>query len=340
MNGDDPLAALGWDATFEERLRLHPAAGTHVPARVVRQEGAFVVDLGGLTMPASVSGRLKHEATSASELPIVGDWVLLVHPPRPEGALMDHVLARKTLLARRRVGRAPDAQPLAANVDVVLVVLALDHALNLGLVERAVALTRAAGIEPIVVLNKADLCADPASYVAEVQARLPGVLTRTLSAQTGQGADAVADAIGARRTATMMGPSGVGKSSLVNQLFGDAITRTGAIREHDHKGRHTTTHRELFRLPNGALIIDGPGIRELALSGEAETLDDAFPDVLAAAQRCAHRDCRHASEPDCAVRAELADGRLPARRWSEYTRLRAELADDERQRTRRGRRPR
>lgn len=326
---DEPLEALGWDATFEERLRAHPAASTHVPARVVRHEGAYVVDLGDRTLAGTVSGRLKHEAASASELPIVGDWVLVAYPPRQDSAQLDFVLERKTLLVRRKVGKSPDAQPLAANVDVVLVVLALDHELNLGLVERAAAIARAAGIEPVVILNKADLCADPAAGVAQVRARLADIDVYTLSAQTGQGAEAVAGIIGPRRTATMMGPSGVGKSSLVNQLLGAGTTRTGAIRRDDHKGRHTTTHRQLYRLPGGALLIDGPGVRELGVFGPTESLDEAFADVLVSARSCFHRGCRHGSEPDCAVQADIAAGRLPARRLAEYFKFLAEMAGDD-----------
>jgi ribosome biogenesis GTPase len=322
---DDPLEALGWDASFDADLRAHHAASTHVPGRVVRQEALYVVDVGGSTLSATLSGRFKHEAASSSDLPIVGDWVLIRPLADQAQTQIEHLLPRKTLLVRRRVGGKNDAQLLAANVDVALVVLGLDHALNLGLVERAVAMTRAAGIEPIVVLNKADLCADPAVAVAEVHARLPDVAVLTLSAATGQGADAIPATIGWRRTAVMMGPSGVGKSSLVNALTGMTSARTGGIRADDYKGRHTTTHRQLFQLPGGALLIDGPGIRELGLFGASETLDEAFADVRESASHCYHRGCRHKGEPNCAVRADIAAGRLPARRLAEFERLRTEM---------------
>lgn len=321
----DGLEALGWDSSFDADFRAHHAASTHVPARVVRQEALYVVDVGGHTLPATLSGRLKHEAASSSDLPIVGDWVLIRPLAEQAQTQIEHVLRRKTLLVRRRAGGKNDAQLLAANVDVALIVLGLDHALNLGLVERAVAMTRAAGIDPVVVLNKADLSANPAAGVAEVHARLPDVAVMTLSAATGQGAAAIPSTIGWRRTAVMMGPSGVGKSSLVNQLTGSDSARTGGIRADDYKGRHTTTHRQLFRLPDGALLIDGPGIRELGLFGASETLDEAFADVCQSASHCYHRGCRHKGEPDCAVQADIAAGRLPARRLADYERLRAEM---------------
>lgn len=330
------LDALGWDASLENARRGHPASADHLPARVVRQERGWVwLDTGGQQLRAETSGRLRHRAEQASDLPIIGDWVLIPDATTKDDAtaVITDILPRKTVLLRQRVGGIPGAQPLAANVDVALIVVGLDRALSLELLGRGVVIARSGGVEPIVVLNKADLCADWAERAGQVNARFPGLQAISLSTVSGQGTDVLSATIGAHRTATMIGPSGVGKSSLLNRLHGADVMKTGAVRTDDRKGTHTTTHRQLFSLPSGALLIDGPGMRELGAWGNAEAVTAAFPEVVAVASRCRRRACQHQAEFGCAVQFAIRDGSLSAVRLADYRKLLEGIAGS-------GRRPR
>jgi ribosome biogenesis GTPase len=224
-------------------------------------------------------------------------------------------------------GHAVDEQVLAANVDVALVVVGLDGDFNLRRLERYLAVAYSGGATPVVVLNKADLAADVEGRRVAAQAVAPGVDLRALSALTGDGVDALARAhLVPGRTAVLLGSSGAGKSTLVNALAGGEVQRTAAVREQDSMGRHTTTHRELLRLPGGALLIDTPGIRSLGVAGAADGLDTAFADIADIAAGCRFADCRHSGEPGCEVRAALADGRLTQDRLASHRKLEREAA--------------
>ncbi|MCP3099435.1 ribosome small subunit-dependent GTPase A [Myxococcus sp. K15C18031901] len=337
---EDGLARLGWGRPFEEVLAAHPSRGTHLPARVVRQERTwFDVDTGLRQIRASIAGTLRHHTTSLAQLPVIGDWVLVAREAEEAGherLRMEHVLTRRSVLLRRKVGAAPEAQPLAANVDLALVVVGLDRPLNPGLLERATVMARAGGVQPVVVLNKLDLSEEWEEQVDEARQLLPAVQVLAVSAQTGIGTQAFAALVGTGRTAVLVGASGVGKSTLLNHLMGTGAMRTRAVREEDRKGIHTTTHRQLFQLPGGGLLIDGPGIRELGLLGGSASLDATFPEVSASARRCFHRACQHQDEPGCAVRKDLREGRLSAARVEEYLKLLAELSGSGQPRRRRG----
>ncbi len=337
---DDGLSRLGWDSAFEESLAGHPSAGTHVPARVVRQERTwFGVDTGRRQARASIAGTLRHRATSPAQLPVIGDWVLVAREAaasEQERLRMEHVLPRRSVLLRRKVGAAPDAQPLAANVDLALVVVGLDRPLNQGLLERASVMARTGGVQPVVVLNKLDVCETWEEQLDEARRLLPDARILAVSAQAGIGTRVLAETMSAGVTAVLLGASGVGKSTLLNHLLGTGAMRTQAVREEDRKGIHTTTHRQLFHLPGGGLLIDGPGIRELGLLGGGATLEATFPEVTASARGCFHRACQHQDEPGCAVRKDIREGRLSAERVEEYLKLREELDSSGQPRRRRG----
>ncbi|HSN91373.1 MAG TPA: ribosome small subunit-dependent GTPase A [Anaeromyxobacteraceae bacterium] len=296
------LRALGWNEFFS--AQLSPDEGALAPARVVADHGGRVEvrHEGGASL-AAVPARLRGPGVA----PVVGDFVLL-SPGRPEPAVR-RVLERRTWLSRKAAGRETAEQVLAANVDLAFVVQGLDGDASPRRLERYLAAVHAGGIRPVVLLSKVDLIVDPAPWVEAAAAAAPGVEVLPLSARTGQGLDAVRSRLAPGVTAVLAGSSGVGKSTLVNALLGEDAQRTAEVRARDRRGRHTTGARRLFLLPGGGALIDGPGMRELALWDDAG-LDAAFPDVGALAAACRFRDCRHEDEPGCAVRAAVREGRL------------------------------
>jgi ribosome biogenesis GTPase len=271
-----------------------------------------------------VTGRLRHEAASRRELPAVGDWVA-VAPRAVEGRATIHaVLPRRSSFERKAAGRETEAQVVAANVDVVFLVAALDDVPNLRRLERYLTLAWESGALPVVVLTKADRADDVPARVAEVSAVALGADVLVVSSPRGEGLEAVHGRLRGARTGALLGASGAGKSTLVNALVGAERLRTQAVRE-DGKGRHTTTHRELVLLPDDGVLIDTPGMRELQLWGADDGLEASFADVAELAAGCRFRDCTHATEPDCAVLAAVDAGLLPAERLESFRKLQREL---------------
>jgi ribosome small subunit-dependent GTPase A len=305
------LSGLGWTPGRDGEL----PAGC-VPGRVAR------VDRGRLSVLTEQGEQRAVPATSlyGTELagPAVGDWVAL------RGELAVAVLPRSSAFVRTAAGRTSAAQVVAANLDTVLVVDSLSGEARLRRVERYLAVAWSSGATPVVVLTKADLCDDVAAVVEQVREDALGVEVLAVSSVTGEGVDAVRALLPPGRTGAMVGPSGVGKSSLVNALSGETIADTGEIRESDGRGRHTTTARELHLLPGGGLLVDTPGMRELALYDDGEGVDTAYADVTALAADCRFRDCQHRTEPGCAVAAAIEDGSLDPARYSAWRKLQAE----------------
>ncbi len=273
---------------------------------------------------AEPAGKLLHEAASGDALPAVGDWLAVAPRPGDDRATVHAVLPRSTLLARKAAGRAVVLQPLAANVDLVLVACALDGDWSPARIERYVAVAWDSGAQPVVVLMKADLAEDPEARVAEARGLAPGAPVLAVSARTGAGLDLLRAALPPRTTAALVGSSGVGKSTLVNRLLGEEVQPTQDVRASDDRGRHTTTRREMFALPWGALLVDTPGLREIAVWTEGDAVSAAFEDVARLAQSCRFRDCSHGPEPGCAVLAAVESGVLPAERLRDYRHLRRE----------------
>jgi ribosome biogenesis GTPase len=256
--------------------------------------------------------------------------------PRPEGrATIRAVLPRRTKISRKVNLGETEEQVLAANIDTILLVSSLNRDLNVRRIERYLATAWESGAEPAIVLNKADLCPvdERPDLITEVEAVAFGVPVHTVSAVTGEGLDELAPYFGPGRTAVLLGSSGVGKSTLINSVLGIEQLDTGVVREGDDRGRHTTTHRELIRVPSGGLVIDTPGLREVQLWGEASGgLTETFQDVAELASTCRFADCVHETEPGCAVRDAIRSGALPAERLESYRKLQRELARLERRR--------
>ena len=337
MNGheveDDSLGALGWDERLATLL-AYEAPGL-VAGRILSEErGLYSVATAAGESPASASGRLRHEAEldPATPWPAVGDWVAMDPAANGNHRLIHRVLPRRTAVVRRAPGdRRLPSQVLAANVDTVFVVTSMNADFNPRRLERYLAVAWESGAWPVVLLSKADLAEDPASFHAAAESVAPGVEVIAVSVVSGEGLEAVRAHLGRGRTVVFAGSSGVGKSSIINGLAGAALLATAEIREHDARGRHTTTRRQLVRLADG-LLIDTPGLRELGVL-DGEGVGTAFEDVERAAAACRFTDCSHQSEPGCGVRAAIAQGTLDPDRFEAYRKLereahRAALATD------------
>ncbi len=321
------LAALGWD---EERAReTEGRAGP--PGRVVRQDRGWVQVV---TADGVVAARTRADRVGT---PVVGDWVLLADDEQADVEVAE-VLERRSAL-RRADPVGEGEQVLAANVDAVLIVAGLDRPVKAGRIHRAAAQAWDAGARPTIVLTKADLVDDPDAVLAEVEAEHPGADVVVVSARTGRGVPALRERL-VGDTVVLIGESGAGKSSLLNALAGTEVAATGDVRETDAKGRHTTTRRELHRLPGGGIVVDTPGIRAMGMYAEPHAVDAAFPDIEELSADCRFGDCTHDHEPGCAVLAAVEAGSLAGTRLDAYRQLQAEaewamLPDHERRRRRR-----
>ena len=326
VTGKERLGTYGWSGRTEALFAAHAAAGL-VPARVlVEHRGSYVVATADGEGDAEVSGRFRHEAVTGEDYPAVGDWVAMTSPRENGRAVIQAVLPRASRFARPARGDTAGAQVVAANVDVVFVVAALDHDFNLRRLERYVALAWSSGAEPVIILNKADSCDDVPGRVADASIVAPGVPIRAVSALGGEGIEALVPLLEPGRTVALLGSSGVGKSTLTNALVGWERQLTNAVREDDQRGRHTTTVRELIVTPSGALLIDSPGMRSVGMWEIEEGLGDAFSDVERFAAECRFSDCTHGMEPGCAVKAAISNGELSAERLASRDRLARESA--------------
>lgn len=326
------IKQLGWNAHFERHFELCHRQDL-VPARVVRAGGGFYSLLNAAgEQTATLAGQLRH-SSSQDALPVVGDWVT-IDSPVEDGIRIYTVLPRQSALKRATAGnrkglaKKPGVpQVLAANVDTAIIVSGLDNDYNPRRLERYLTLVYESGAAPVIVLNKSDLCPETESRRAEVEAIAFGIPVLVTNARSGEGLAELAPHLEAGRTLVLLGSSGAGKSTLLNQLACADHQRTSEVSAAAGKGTHTTTHRELFPLPGGALVIDTPGLRELHLWGESEAgLEGTFPEIVAFATQCRFSDCLHESEPGCGIRQALIEGTLDAARLESYLKQRTELS--------------
>ncbi|RDW21063.1 ribosome small subunit-dependent GTPase A [Oceanobacillus arenosus] len=320
------LIKLGWESP-------NTVINTEFIARVITvQKNSYRISDGEMEYLAHLSGKFLNEAASALDFPAVGDWVEVQKLADEQKAVIKQVLPRKSQFVRQAAGLRTEAQIVATNIDTIFIVNSLNHDLNMRRIERYLLAAYESGASPVIVLTKKDECSQEEieTAIAEAESVAIGIPIIAVSSVTKDGMEELLELLPAGRTAALLGSSGVGKSTLVNTLLEKEVQDTKGIRESDSKGRHTTTHREMFMLPNGALMIDTPGMRELQLWEGESAIDATFQDVEGLAENCRFTDCNHESEPGCAVREALENGELTERRFQNYLKIQRELAYEKR----------
>jgi len=321
----DHLALLGWPR-YEAAITRLPQADDRIGRVIAESKRYYTLSDGERTYLGEISGRLTHRSETPEDLPAVGDWVHFRTPDTRDRALILDILPRHGVLKRKAARSEEEAQIIAVNLDRIFIVQAMDDTFKAGRLERFLAIAADSGAAPVVVLSKMDLAGDEReSRFQEALAVSAGTPIVPVSARTQEGMDHLKQLLAPGLTVCLIGPSGAGKSTLINLLAGTDLARTGDVRSFDGKGRHTTTRRELFTLPDGAILIDTPGMREIGLSISDESLDEIFPDVAMLAANCRFRDCTHRQEPGCALREALETGSdIPVDRIQRYLKLKEE----------------
>jgi ribosome biogenesis GTPase len=317
------LHSLGWNEGLQRDLERLQQSGRSslTPARVViENRGAYELLTQNGAQIAELTGRLRHAARDRRDLPAVGDWVALDADGR-----IDALLPRHSAFIRKAAGTRTEPQVIAANVDVVCIVTSANSDFNPRRIERYMAAIVDSGSRPLLVINKTDLDTDVDALVASLGMAMTALPVARVSALERRGLEQLLPHLGERATIALVGSSGVGKSTLANWLLDREALATGAIREHDDRGRHTTTHRELIPLPAGGALIDTPGMREFSPWSDEADLDESFADVEAIVRRCRFVDCQHQGQPGCAVEHALASGELDRSRFEHYGKLLREL---------------
>ena len=319
------LTSFGWNEFFDKSFKSYEAQGYTAGRVVLEHKGFFRVYTEYGEVLAEISGKLRHEAVNRSDLPAVGDWVVIRSRPEGGSVMIHAVLPRRTSFARKIAGTRTEEQIVGANIDTVFLLTSLNQDFSLRRIERYLIIAWESGANPIIILSKSDLCDRLDDAISEVQSVARGVPVQAVSVVSGEGLQDIAQYFKRGDTVALLGSSGVGKSSLINHLVGGDRLKVQIVREHDDRGRHTTTHRELVLLLSGGLVLDTPGMRELQLWDGDESLQLVFDDIEAMAAGCYFSDCRHQDEPRCAVREALAAGTIDAGRYESYEKLQKEL---------------
>ena len=315
------LTTLGWNPRLEALFVPHAAEG-FLPARVsLEHTHIYRVLAADGEVLARVAGRLRHRAEARADYPAVGDWVAIQPDPHDGDARIHAILPRTSRFSRRAAGDVTEEQIVAANIDTVFLVAGLDRDFNPRRIERYLLVARESGARPVIVLNKADLSDNPQARVDDVIALAQGAPVFAVSCRDPVTLDVLRQYLVHGQTGALLGSSGVGKSTIVNRLIGHDLLRTQDVRESDSRGRHTSATRQLVQLPGSGVLIDTPGMRELQLWETGEALADTFGDIEELATGCRFRDCRHGTEPGCAVLEAVSSGMLPANRLASFHKL-------------------
>lgn len=316
---------LGWDADYASSFAGFAAQGLR-PARVIIRNRDLYWLIGSVgEFTARLAGKTRHSQSSGGSSAVVGDWVAVQEQDGFYGSMIRAVLPRRTSFSRKAAGSRTDEQVIAANIDTVFIMAGLDSNFSLRRLERYLAVARGSKATPVVLLNKADLCVNAEDLRNRTAAIAPDIEVLCISAVTGQGLGKITRYMETGKTLVFLGSSGVGKSTLVNALFGEDRQSTNTTSSHNGKGRHTTTCAELIRHESGCLLLDTPGLRELMPWCDTNDVDASFADVMNLTSRCRFHDCRHQNEPGCAVREALTTGQLTAGRFASFQKIQREV---------------
>jgi len=320
------LTPFGWNEFFEDHFQFYAASGYAAGRVMLEDKHLYHLFTERGEVSAHITGKLRHQAVNREALPAVGDWVVIRPQPNENKATIHAVLPRTSKFTRKVAGSRTEEQIVGTNIDTVFVVSSLNQEFNVRRIERYLIIARSSGADPVIVLSKSDLCEDVEGRIAETQAVASGAPVHAISVIREEGMEALARYFTRGQTVALLGSSGVGKSTLINHLIGRDAQRIQEVREHDGRGRHTTTRRELILLPQGGLVLDTPGMRELRLWDGEDGMHLIFDDIEALVNQCYFGDCRHQDEPRCAVRDALAAGAIDSTRYRSYEKLQNELA--------------
>ena len=330
-NPNPDLELLGFDPWFLEQAE-DPVQDPFEIARVTAvHKDAYTISNGRTSVNAEITGKLMFTAESHQDYPVVGDWVVAQFLDENTFGIVHDILSRKTTLMRKTPGKKIDHQLIGANIDTAIVVQALDDDFNLRRLERYLVMIYDGNIHPLVLLSKRDLlpAAEIEQKVKFINDTYPDLTVATLSNLEESGLDEINGLLESGKTYCLLGSSGVGKTTLLNNFLGKAEYETAAVREKDSKGRHTTTQRQLVRLENGAMIVDTPGMRELGFVGMESGIQDTFSEIEALADQCRYRDCSHTQEEGCAVISAVEEGNIQEERYQNYLKVQKESSFNE-----------
>jgi ribosome biogenesis GTPase len=316
------LTDLGWNQDFEDKLKQINKQDNFQIARIaIEYKGMYKLYTEAGEVLAEITGNMRYN----NQFPAVGDWVVIDLQDSKARAIIHDILPRKSKFSRKVAGDNTEEQIVAANIDTIFIVTSLNQDFNLRRLERYLTIAWNSGAKPVIVLSKADLCADAEAKKAEVETVAFGVPIHIVSSLSGEGLDELEEYLETGYTVALLGSSGVGKSTIINQLMGSEKMEVDEIRINDGKGKHTTTHRELIVLETGGIVIDTPGMREIQLWDGNEGIKESFEDIETLAQNCKFNDCQHDSEPGCAVKEAIEQGDLTEKRLESYRKLEREL---------------